>query len=60
MISGVISVPRFRLDNPYLVKTHIHSLVLEVLAAGIVYPQTGRSLAGLKITRKNQRNPGVK
>ena len=52
MISGVISVPRFRLDNPYLVKTHIHSLVLEVLAAGIVNPQTGRSLAGLKLPEK--------
>ncbi len=52
MISGVISVPRFRLDNPYLLTTHIHSLVLEVLAAGIVNPQSGRSLTGLKLPEK--------
>ncbi len=52
MISGIISVPRFRLDNPYLVKTHIHSLVLEVLAAGITKSQTGRLLAGLKLPEK--------
>jgi len=31
MISGAIAAPRFRLDNPFLLKTHIHALVLETM-----------------------------
>lgn len=49
MISGVISVPRFRLDNQFLLKTHIHSLVFEVLGMGIDNPTSGRPLTGLKL-----------
>ena len=36
IISGKISVPRFMLDNKFLMKTHIHSLSLEV--AGFKLP----------------------
>lgn len=49
MISGVISVPRFRLDNQFLIKTHIHSLVFEVLGMGIDNPARERPLTGLKL-----------
>ncbi|MFU8773274.1 MAG: helicase-related protein, partial [Anaerolineales bacterium] len=49
MISGAISVPRFRLDNPFLIKTHIHSLVFEVLGKGIDNPHSGKPLTGLKL-----------
>lgn len=31
MIAGAIAAPRFRLDNQYLLRTHIHALVLEIL-----------------------------
>ena len=31
MISGVIAAPKFRLDNQYLITTHIHALVLEIV-----------------------------
>lgn len=31
MISGAISAPRFRLDNSFLLTTHIHALVLETM-----------------------------
>ncbi|MBW6474423.1 MAG: DEAD/DEAH box helicase [Anaerolineaceae bacterium] len=49
MISGAISVPRFRLDNPFLIKAHIHSLVFEVLGKGIDSPHSGKPLTGLKL-----------
>jgi superfamily II DNA or RNA helicase len=49
MISGVISTPRFRLDNIFLITTHIHSLVLEVLGMGIENPQNGHVFHGLKL-----------
>ena len=31
MISGAIAAPLFRLDNAFLIKTHIHALVLETM-----------------------------
>jgi hypothetical protein len=31
MIAGAIAAPRFRLDNPALIRAHIHSLVLETM-----------------------------
>ncbi len=31
MIAGAIAAPRFRLDNPALLTTHIHALVLETM-----------------------------
>lgn len=31
MIAGAIAAPRFRLDNPFLLRTHIHALVLETM-----------------------------
>lgn len=31
MIAGTIAAPRFRLDNPFLIRAHIHALVLEVM-----------------------------
>ncbi|MEA3351932.1 MAG: DEAD/DEAH box helicase [Chloroflexota bacterium] len=31
MIAGAIATPKFRLKNEYLIKTHIHSLVLEIM-----------------------------
>jgi hypothetical protein len=31
MIAGSIATPQFRLENEYLIKTHIHSLVLEII-----------------------------
>lgn len=49
MISGAITVPRFRLDNQFLLSNHIHSLVFEVLAKGLINPQTGRAMNGLKL-----------
>jgi len=52
MIAGAISVPRFRLDNQYLIEAHIHSLVFEVLGKGLVNPHSGKSLAGLKLPSK--------
>ncbi len=33
MISGAIAAPRFRMDNPFLLKTHIHALVLETMGS---------------------------
>jgi superfamily II DNA or RNA helicase/very-short-patch-repair endonuclease len=36
MISGVIAAPRFRLDNPFLLQTHIHALVLETMGRASV------------------------
>ena len=32
MIAGAIATPQFRLKNQYLITTHIHSLVLEIMA----------------------------
>jgi ATP-dependent helicase YprA (DUF1998 family) len=32
MIAGAIATPQFRLENQYLITTHIHSLVLEIMA----------------------------
>lgn len=52
MISGAISVPRFRLDNKFLLSNHIHSLVFEVLAKGITNPLSRRPLNGLKLPEK--------
>lgn len=52
MISGAISVPRFRLDNKFLLSNHIHSLVFEVLAKGIADPISGRPMTGLKLPEK--------
>ncbi len=49
MISGVISAPRFRLDNTYLIRTHIHSLVLEVMGLGLEDLETGKVFKGLKL-----------
>lgn len=49
MIAGAISVPRFRLDNQFLINAHIHSLVFEVLGKGIENPTNGRPLSGLKL-----------
>jgi len=49
MISGVISTPRFRLDNSYLIRTHIHSLVLEIMGLGLQDPETGKVFKGLKL-----------
>ena len=49
MISGVITAPRFRLDNAYLIRTHIHSLVLEVMGLGLENPETGNIFKGLKL-----------
>lgn len=54
MIAGAISVPRFRLDNQYLIKAHIHSLVFEVLGKGILNPAVGRPLGGLKLPARPQ------
>lgn len=36
IIAGAISAPRFLLDNKQLLRTHIHALVLEMLAYGNV------------------------
>lgn len=44
MISGRITPPRFLLDNPLLVRTHIHSLILEVLGRGLKLPQKPREI----------------
>ncbi len=52
MISGAISVPRFRLDNQSLINAHIHSLVFEVLGKGIADPVNGRLLSGLKLPER--------
>jgi len=52
MISGVITVPRFRLDNKSLISNHIHSLVFEVLAKGISHADSGRNMSGLKLPEK--------
>lgn len=49
MITGVISAPRFRLDNRYLIEAHIHSLVFEVLGKGLENPLSGKPLSGLKL-----------
>lgn len=54
MISGAISVPRFRLDNQFLLTAHIHSLVFEVLGKGIDSPIIGRPLSGLKLPSSPQ------
>ena len=54
MISGVITAPRFRLDNQFLITAHIHSLVLEVLGMGIENPITGRPFRGLKLPSSPQ------
>ncbi|MDD5367864.1 MAG: DEAD/DEAH box helicase [Anaerolineaceae bacterium] len=51
MISGAIAAPRFRLDNPYLLKAHIHALVLETMgrAGGEKLPSKPEELLDLEL-----------
>jgi ATP-dependent helicase YprA (DUF1998 family) len=51
MIAGAIAAPRFRLDNPYLVCTHIHALVLETMgrAGGERLPSRPSELLDLEL-----------
>ena len=35
MISGTIAARLFRLDNRHLLTTHIHALVLEIVASAV-------------------------
>jgi hypothetical protein len=48
MISGRITPSRFLLDNQLLVRTHIHSLILEVLGRGLKLPQKPKELLNIE------------
>lgn len=52
MISGAIAVPRFRLDNSYLLIAHIHALVLETMGklGGQRLPAKPEELLDIELT----------
>lgn len=53
MIAGAIATPQFRLKNEYLITTHIHSLVLEIMAVKAALKLPGKARDLLDIQEEN-------